>query len=122
MPWTTFSILPAGFAQADDAELMTNDNNQNNSTTFPANILITDVINTTVLADSHQYAFQVNGVKATSNLYTAVTQPNSSGRISFSDLKMTVPAGNSFGVSTGQQSGVAAEFWRVLIKYEPVGR
>ena len=120
MPWTTFNITPAGFAQADDAELMINDNNLQTSVTFPANIIITDVINTTVLTESHQFAFQVNGVKATSNAYTAVIQPNSSGRISWADMKLSIPAGNSFAVSTGQQSGVAVESWRILIKYEPV--
>jgi len=122
MPWTTFSILAAtigAIPEPDDANLMTNDNNQQTSVTFPANIIITDVINTTVVTNEHQYAFQVNGVKATSNSYTAVTQPNSSGRISWADMKLTVPAGNSFAVSQGQKAG-AAEAWRILIKYEPV--
>ncbi len=122
MPWTTFSILTAeigAIPEADDALLMLNDNNRERSVTFPANIIITDVINTTVVANEHQYAFQVNGVKATSNAYTAVTQPNSSGRISWADMKLTVPAGNSFAVSQGQKAG-AAEGWRILIKYEPV--
>jgi len=122
MPWTTFEILAAAMGaipEADDANLMTNDNNQQTAVTFPANIIITDVINTTVLTQEHQYAFQVNGVKATSNAYTAITQPNSSGRISWADMKLTVPAGNSFAVSTGQKTG-AAETWRILIKYEPV--
>ncbi len=122
MPWTTFSITTAeigAIPEADDALLMLNDNNRERSCTFPANILITDVINTTVIANEHQYAFQVNGVKATSNAYTAVTQPNSSGRMSWADMKLTVPAGNSFAVSQGQKAG-AAEGWRILIKYEPV--
>ena len=122
MPWTTFSITTAeigAIPEADDALLMLKDNNRERSVTFPANIIFTDVINTTVIASEHQYAFQVNGVKATSNAYTAVTQPNSSGRISWADMKLTVPAGNSFAVSQGQKAG-AAEGWRILIKYEPV--
>ena len=122
MPWTTFSITTAeigAIPEADDALLMWNDNNRERSVTFPANIIITDVINTTVIASEHQYAFQVNGVKATSSAYTAVSQPNSSGRISWADMKLTVPAGNSFAVSQGQKAG-AAEGWRILIKYEPV--
>ena len=122
MAWTTFSITTAeigAIPEADDALLMLNDNNRERSFTFPADIIITDVINTTVVTNEHQYAFQVNGVKATSNLYTPVTQPNSSGRISFSDQKLTVASGNSFAVSQGQKAGVA-EGWRVLIKYEPV--
>ena len=122
MPWTTFSILAAtigAIPEADDANLMTNDNNLQTSVTFPANIIITDVINTTVVVQEHQFAFQVNGVKATSNAYTAVTQPNSSGRISWADMKLSIPAGNSFAVSQGQKTG-AAEAWRILIKYEPV--
>lgn len=122
MPWTTFSITTAeigAIPEADDALLMLNDNNRERSCTFPANILITDVINTTVVANEHQFAFQVNGVKATSNAYTAVTQPDSSGRISWADMKLSVPAGNSFAVSQGQKAGVA-EGWRILIKYEPV--
>ena len=122
MPWTTFSITSAeigAIPEADDALLMLNDNNRERSCTFPANILITDVINTTVVANEHQFAFQVNGVKATSNAYTAVTQPDSSGRISWADMKLSVPAGNSFAVSQGQKAGVA-EGWRILIKYEPV--
>tara|TARA_Y100000758_G_C16025504_1_gene412712 strand:- start:262 stop:627 length:366 start_codon:yes stop_codon:yes gene_type:complete len=120
MPYTTFAITPAGFAQADDAELMINDNNGQTSFTFPANIIITDVLSTTVLGDTHQFAFQVNGVKSTSNAYSPIINPNSSGRMSWADLKFLVPAGNSFAISTGQQSGVAVETWRILIKYEPV--
>ncbi len=119
MPWTTFNITPSAGTQADDAELMTNDNNQQTSITFPANIVITDVVNSTVLSNSHQFAFQVNGVKATSNMYTDAIQPNSSGRISWSDLKLTIPSGNSFAIGTGDK-GAAAEAWRVIIKYEPV--
>ena len=122
MPWTTFSITTAeigAIPEADDALLMLNDNNRERSVTFPASILITDVINTTVVANEHQYAFQVNGVKATSNAYTAVTQPNSSGRMSWADMKLEVPNGNSFAVSQGQKAG-PAEGWRILIKYEPV--
>ena len=119
MPWTTFNITPSAGSQSDDAELMTNDNNQQTSITFPADVVITDVVNSTVLTNSHQFAFQVNGVKATSNMYTYATQPNSSGRISWSDLKLSIPSGNSFAISSGDK-GASAEAWRVIIKYEPI--
>ena len=76
MPWTTFSVTPSGGSQAEDAQLMTNDNNGNTILTLPSNVIITDVL--------------------------------------------TIPAGNSIGISTGQTSAGAAEFIRLVIKYEPV--
>ena len=39
---TTFSITPAGGTQANDAEDMTNNDNNQSSITFPVDILITD--------------------------------------------------------------------------------
>ena len=120
MPWTTFSATPAGGSQAEDFQLMTNDNNQNTIITFPSNIIITDVLTSTTLTETHQFAFQVNGVKATSNAYSAIVNPASSGRMSWADMKLTIPAGNSIGISTGQTSAGAAEFIRLVIKYEPV--
>ena len=120
MPWTTFSITPAGGSQAEDAELMTNDNNGNTILTLPSNVIITDVLTSTTLTETHQFAFQVNGVKATSNAYSAIVNPASSGRMSWADMKLTIPAGNSIGISTGQTSAGAAEFIRLVIKYEPV--
>ena len=120
MPWTTFSITPAAPSQAADAELMTNDNNQNTIITFPQNIVVTDVLTSTTLTETHQFAFQVNGVKATSDAYSAIVNPASSGRMSWADMKLTIPSGNSLGVSTGQTSAGAAEFMRLVIKYEPV--
>ena len=125
MAWTTFSVTPSASGvppQSDDTDLMTNDNNGQTSFTFPANIVITDVVNSTVLTDTHQFAFQVNGVKSTSNMYTPATQPNSSGRISWADQKLEIPAGNSFAVSTSQKDGAVAEFFRIIVKYEPVRR
>ena len=47
MAWTTFSVTPSASGvppQADDVDLMTNDNNGQTSFTFPANIVITDVV------------------------------------------------------------------------------
>ena len=122
MAWTTFSGVGNVGSVGEDTELMTNDNNGQTSITFPANIVITDIVNSTVLADSHQFAFQVNGVKSTSNMYTDATQPLSSGRISWADQKLEIPAGNSFTISTHQQSGAGAEALRIIVKYEPLRR
>ncbi len=99
---------------------MTNDNNGNTILTLPSNVVITDVLTSTTLTETHQFAFQVNGVKATSNAYSAIVNPASSGRMSWADMKLTIPAGNSIGISTGQTSAGAAEFMRLVIKYEPV--
>ena len=120
MPWTTFSLTPSGGSQAEDAQLMTNDNNGNTILTLPSNVIITDVLTSTTLTETHQFAFQINGVKATSNAYSAIVNPASSGRMSWADMKLTVPSGNSIGISTGQTSAGAAEFIRLVIKYEPV--
>ncbi len=120
MGWTSFSITPAGSSQAEDFALMTNDNNGNTIITFPQNIVITDVLTSTTLTETHQFAFQVNGVKSSSNLYSPMVDPASSGRMSFSDLRLTIPSGNSLGVSTGQTSAGAAEFIRIVIKYEAI--
>lgn len=120
MPWTTFSCTPSGGSQAEDAQLMTNDNNGNTILTLPSNVIITDVLTSTTLTETHQFAFQINGVKATSNAYSAIVNPASSGRMSWADMKLTVPSGNSIGISTGQTSAGAAEFIRLVIKYEPV--
>ena len=99
---------------------MTNDNNGNTIITFPQNIVITDVLTSTTLTETHQFAFQVNGVKSSSNLYSPMVDPSSSGRMSFSDLRLTIPSGNSLGVSTGQTSAGASEFIRIVIKYEAI--
>ena len=123
MAWTTFSVTPSASGtppQADDVDLMTNDNNQQSSITFPANIVITDVVSSTILTDTHQFAFQINGVKSTSNMYTPAIMPNSSGRISWADQKLEIPNGNSFAISTSQKDGATAEFFRIIVKYEPV--
>ena len=120
MPWTTFSVTPTAGSQADDAQLMTNDNNQNTIITFPSNFIVTDVLTSTTLTETHQFAFQVNGVKSTSNAYSAIVDPASSGRMSWADMKLTIPAGNSLGISTGQTSAGGAEFIRIVVKYEPV--
>ena len=120
MPWTTFSVTPTGGSQAEDAQLMTNDNNGNTILTLPSNVIITDVLTSTTLTETHQFAFQVNGVKATSTAYSAIVNPASSGRMSWADMKLTIAAGNSIGISTGQTSAGAAEFIRLVIKYEPV--
>ena len=120
MGWTSFSITPAGGSQAEDFALMTNDNNGNTIITFPQNIVITDVLTSTTLTETHQFAFQVNGVKSSSNLYSPMVDPSSSGRMSFSDLRLTIPSGNSLGVSTGQTSAGASEFIRIVIKYEAI--
>ena len=120
MPWTTFSVTPSGGSQAEDAQLMTNDNNGNTILTLPSKVIITDVLTSTTLTETHQFAFQVNGVKATSNAYSAIVNPASSGRMSWADMKLTLPAGNSSGISPGQTSAGAAEFIRLVIKYEPV--
>ena len=120
MPWTTFSVTPSGGSQAEDAQLMTNDNNGNTNLTLPSNVIITDVLTSTTLTETHQFAFQVNGVKATSNAYSAIVNPASSGRMSWADMKLTIPAGNSLGISTGQTSAGGAEFIRIVVKYEPV--
>ncbi len=120
MTWTTFSGVGNVGSVGEDTELMTNDNTGLSQITFPANIKITDIVNSTVLTDSHQFAFQVNGVKSTSNMYTDATQPNSSGRISWADQNLLVSAGNSFTLSTHQQPGAGAEALRIIMKYEPV--
>ena len=99
---------------------MTNDNNGNTIITFPQNIVITDVLTSTTLTETHQFAFQVNGVKASSNLYSPMVDPSSSGRMSFSDLRLTIPSGNSLGISTGQTSAGGAEFIRIVVKYEAI--
>jgi len=119
MGWTTFSITPASGTQVEDFALMTNDNNQQTSFTFPTDILITDMVTTDTLTPNQQFALQVNGIKSTSNLYTRIINPASDGRITFRDLNIVVPKNNSFAISTGQVSGTA-QFWRLLIKYDPV--
>lgn len=120
---TTFSITPAGGAQANDAEDMINGDNQQTSITFPVDILITDVVAVSatsgVLTSSKQFAFQVMGIKATSNFYTPLISSDEPSRITWRDMNLVIPQGNSFAVSQGEQ-GVAAEFWRIFIKYEPV--
>lgn len=120
MAWTTFRGVGNVGSVGEDTELCINDNNGQTAITFPANIVITDIVNSTVLTDSHQFAFQVNGVKSTSNMYTDATQPNSSGRISWADQKLEIPSGNSFTLSSHQQDGAVAEPFRIIIKYEPV--
>lgn len=119
MGWTTFSITPASGTQSPDAELMTNDNNSQTSFTFPTDILITDVVTTDTLTANMQFAFQVNGIKSTSDCYTRVINPATDGRITWRDLNIVIPKNNSFAVSQGQIAGTA-ESWRVLIKYDPV--
>ena len=120
---TTFSITPAGGTQANDAEDMTNNDNNQSSITFPVDILITDVVAVSatsgVLTSSKQFAFQVMGIKATSNFYTPLISSNEPSRITWRDMKLIIPQGNSFAVSQGEQ-GAVAEFWRIFIKYEPV--
>ena len=120
---TTFSITPAAGSQANDAQDMTNNDNNQTSITFPVDILITDVVAVSatsgVLTSSKQFAFQVMGIKATSNFYTPLISSNEPSRITWRDMNLVIPQGNSFAVSTGEQ-GVAAEFWRIFIKYEPV--
>jgi hypothetical protein len=120
---TTFSITPAGGSQANDAEDMINNDNNQTSITFPVDILITDVVavgaTTGVLTSAKQFAFQVMGIKATSNFYTPLVSSNEPSRITWRDMNLVIPNGNSFAVSQGEQ-GVAAEFWRIFIKYEPV--
>jgi len=119
MGWTSFSITPSSGTQSEDAELMTNDNNSQTSFTFPTDILITDMVTTDTLTANMQFALQVNGIKSTSNLYTRIVNPASDGRITFRDLNIVIPKNNSFAVSQGQVAGTA-EFWRLLIKYDPV--
>ena len=120
---TTFSITPAAGNQANDAEDMINNDNNQTSITFPVDILITDVCaigaTTSALTSAKQFAFQVMGIKATSNFYTVLVDPSTDGRITWRDMNLVVPQGNSFAVSQGEQ-GAAAEFWRIFIKYEPV--
>jgi hypothetical protein len=120
---TTFSITPAGGSQANDAEDMINNDNNQTSITFPVDILITDVVAVSatsgVLTSAKQFAFQVMGIKATSNFYTPLISSNEPSRITWRDMNLVIPQGNSFAVSQGEQ-GVAAEFWRIFIKYEPV--
>jgi hypothetical protein len=120
---TTFSITPAGGSQANDEEDMINNDNNQTSITFPVDILITDVVAVSatsgVLTSSKQFAFQVMGIKATSNFYTPLISSNEPSRITWRDMNLVIPQGNSFAVSQGEQ-GVAAEFWRIFIKYEPV--
>ena len=120
---TTFSITPAGGTQANDAEDMTNNDNNQSSITFPVDILITDVVAVSatsgVLTSSKQFAFQVMGIKATSNFYTPLISSNEPSRITWRDMKLIIPQGNSFAVSQGEQ-GAVPEFWRIFIKYEPV--
>jgi hypothetical protein len=121
MGWTSYNVTPTGSSQADDAQLMTNDNNLQQSFTFPTDILITDVVTTASgLTETHQFAFQVNGIKSTSNAYTAIIDPGTDGRITWRDLNIVIPRNNSFAVSTGQTSAGAAETWRIFIKYDPV--
>ena len=120
---TTFSITPSAGTQANDAEDMTNNDNNQTSITFPVDILITDVcaLSSTgsTLTSSKQFAFQVMGIKATSNYYTPLINPSTDGRITWKDMNLVIPQGNSFAVSQGEQ-GAVAEFWRIFIKYEPV--
>jgi len=120
---TTFSITPAGGSQANDAEDMINGDNQQTSITFPVDILVTDVVAVSatsgVLTSSKQFAFQVMGIKATSNFYTPLISSDEPSRITWRDMNLVIPQGNSFAVSQGEQ-GVSAEFWRIFIKYEPV--
>jgi hypothetical protein len=120
---TTFSITPAGGSQANDAEDMLNNDNNQTSITFPVDILITDVVavgaTTGVLTSAKQFAFQVMGIKATSNFYTPLVSSDEPSRITWRDMNLVIPQGNSFAVSQAEQ-GVAAEFWRIFIKYEPV--
>ena len=60
---TTFSITPAAGSQANDAEDMINNDNNQTSITFPVDILITDVCaigaTTSALTSAKQFAFQV---------------------------------------------------------------
>jgi len=120
---TTFSITPAGGAQANDAQDMTNNDNNQTSITFPVDILVTDVVavgeTTGVLTSAKQFAFQVMGIKATSNFYTPLVTSDMPSRITWRDQNLVIPKGNSFAVSQGEQ-GAVAEFWRIFIKYEPV--
>ena len=120
---TTFSILPAAGTQANDAEDMTNNDNNQTSITFPVDILVTDVVaigeTTGVLLSAKQFAFQVMGIKATSNFYTPLVTSDMPSRITWRDMNLVIPQGNSFAVSTGELSAVP-EFWRIFIKYEPV--
>jgi hypothetical protein len=120
---TTFSITPAGGAQANDAEDMTNNDNNQTSITFPVDILVTDVVavgeTTGVLTSAKQFAFQVMGIKATSNFYTPLVTSDMPSRITWRDMNLVIPQGNSFAVSQAEQ-GAVAEFWRIFIKYEPV--
>ena len=99
---TTFSILPAGGAQANDAEDMINGDNQQTSITFPVDILITDVVavgaTTGVLVSSKQFAFQVMGIKATSNFFTPLISSDEPSRITWRDMNLVIPQGNSFAV------------------------
>lgn len=116
---TTFSITPAGGTQVNDAENMINDDNLQTSITFPVDILITDVVTTTTLTSAKQFSYQVMGIKATGNFYTPIIDPATDGRITWRDMNLVIPKGNSFAVAQAEQ-GAVAEFWRILIKYEPV--
>ena len=120
---TTFSITPAGGTHVNDAEIMTNDDNSQTSITFPVDILVTDVVavgaTTGVLVSSKQFAFQVMGIKATSNFFTPLISSDEASRITWRDMNLVIPQGNSFAVSQAEQ-GAAAEFWRIFLKYEPV--
>ena len=120
---TTFSITPAGGTQTNDAEDMLNNDNNQTSITFPVDILITDVVAVSstsgVLTSSKQFAFQVMGIKATSNFYTPLISSNEPSRITWRDMNLVIPQGNSFAVSQAEQ-GAVAEVWRIFIKYEPV--
>ena len=120
---TTFSITPAGGAQANDAQDMINGDNQQTSITFPVDILVTDVVavgaTTGVLVSSKQFAFQVMGIKATSNFFTPLISSDEPSRITWRDMNLVIPKGNSYAIAQAEQSATA-ETWRIFIKYEPV--
>lgn len=116
---TTFSITPSGGSQVNDAELMTNDDNSQTSITFPVDILLTDVVTTATLTSAKQFSFQVMGIKATGNFYTPIIDPATDGRITWRDMNLVIPKGNSYAIAQAEQSATA-EAWRIFIKYEPV--
>jgi len=116
---TTFSVTPSGGSQVNDAQLMTNDDNAQTSITFPVDILITDVVTTLTLTSAKQFSYQVMGIKATGNFYTPTIDPATDGRITWRDMNLVIPKGNSFAVAQAEQSATP-ETWRIFIKYEPV--
>ena len=118
--WYNWSFNGSASAQADNAEVCSNDETGENVVTLPQSITLTDVVLDTTKTQSHQLRFYVNGRQVGGNFYSAQINPASDGRMSWADLKIVIPQGSTFGLRTAQKDGSSAEAGKVLIKYQVV--